>query len=162
MQICSLYPALHVSFILGVMKVDDSCLELARRIQARAATRGVTVHLLHEPATGTEKKDPSDGMCSMNDLRALLTTAKTVFWRGEMNAHGSTDSAATTASIVETLAALTDAGGVTVLCGEEAAAAVQHAGVAGRMSYISSDARSFEDLLIGRPLACVVALNDKV
>jgi 3-phosphoglycerate kinase len=49
-----------------------------------------------------------------------------------------------------------------VLCGEEAAAAVQNAGVAGRMSHISSDARSFEDLLFGRPLAGVVALNDKV
>jgi 3-phosphoglycerate kinase len=69
--------------------------------------------------------------------------------------HASAESAADTAAIVEALSGVTEAGGVTVLCGQEAAA-VEKAGLYGKVSHVS-----FEDLLLGRPLAGVEALGDK-
>jgi phosphoglycerate kinase len=152
-----------LGFYTGDVQVDDGQVDYAQRIQARATTRGVAVHLLHKPPTRTEKNDAGDtSLCTMEGLRTLLSTAKTVFWRGEVNMmQSAAESAVNTAFIVETLAARADADGVTVLSGVEATAAVQRAGVDDRMSHISTNHESFEDLLLRKSLCGVDVLADK-
>jgi phosphoglycerate kinase len=65
-----------------------------------------------------------------------------------------------TLAVAETLAELTDAGCTTVIGGGDSVAAVKKAGVAGRMSHISTGGGASLELLEGKKLPGVAALDD--
>jgi phosphoglycerate kinase len=92
---------------------------------------------------------------------ALLDGARTVVWNGPMGVFEMPSFAKGTNAIAQILAGLTEKGVITIIGGGDSAAAVQQAGLAERMTHISTGGGASLELLEGRILPGVAALNDK-
>jgi phosphoglycerate kinase len=99
------------------------------------------------------------GPQTVERFRKALLPAKTVVWNGPMGVFEFPRFAVGTVRIAEILADLKDA--TTVIGGGDSAAAVEQAGLAGKMSHISTGGGASLEFLEGRPLPGVVALQDK-
>ena len=67
-----------------------------------------------------------------------------------------------TYGVAETLAELTPKGTVTIIGGGDSVAAVEKAGLADKMSHISTGGGASLELLEGKVLPCVAALDDSL
>ena len=89
-----------------------------------------------------------------------LKGAKTVVWNGPMGVFEIESTAKGTFDIATMLAQLTDQGAVTVIGGGDSAAAAEKAGVADRISHISTGGGASLEFLEGKTLPGVAALSD--
>jgi phosphoglycerate kinase len=94
-------------------------------------------------------------------FKAVLADAKTVVWNGPMGVFEIEATAKGTFDIARLLAQLTDQGAVTVIGGGDSAAAAEKAGVAERISHISTGGGASLEFLEGKVLPGVAALSDK-
>ncbi|MCE7947845.1 MAG: phosphoglycerate kinase [Chloroflexi bacterium CFX4] len=101
------------------------------------------------------------GPATVDHYAALLNEAKTVVWNGPMGVFEMQPFAKGTNAIAQILAALTEKGVITIIGGGDSAAAVQQAELGERMTHISTGGGASLELLEGRALPGVVALNDK-
>ncbi len=99
------------------------------------------------------------GPQTVERFRKALQGAHTVVWNGPMGVFEFPRFAAGTVSIARILADLRDA--TTVIGGGDSAAAVEQAGLADKMSHISTGGGASLEFLEGQPLPGVVALQDK-
>jgi phosphoglycerate kinase len=99
------------------------------------------------------------GPRTVEEFRALLLPAKTIFWNGPMGVFEMPRFAAGTRAIAEILA---KSGAVTVVGGGDSVAAVEQMGYAERMSHISTGGGASLELIEGKTLPGVAALQDKV
>jgi phosphoglycerate kinase len=99
------------------------------------------------------------GPATVELYRKALSTAKTVVWNGPMGVFEMPRFAAGTFKVAGILAELKDA--TTVIGGGDSAAAVAQAGLADKMSHISTGGGASLEFLEGKALPGVVALNDK-
>lgn len=136
---------------VGKSRVEDDKLELASKLLARCANRGVKVHLpvdhvvadrfdeSAEPHTVTEIGDDQMGLDIGPETLAawvdVLGRCKTIFWNGPMGVSEWDSFAGGTRGVAEALAA-SDA--TTVVGGGDSAAAVARFGLSDRMSWIST------------------------
>lgn len=98
------------------------------------------------------------GPRSVEAFDAVLRKAKTVVWNGPMGVFEFPAFAAGTVAIAKCLAE-TDA--TTIIGGGDSAAAVEQAGVADKMTHISTGGGASLEFLEGRVLPGVAALQDK-
>lgn len=98
------------------------------------------------------------GPGAVEQFRAILRDARTVVWNGPMGVFEMPSFAKGTFQIAEILA---ESNATTIIGGGDSAAAVQQAGLADRMSHISTGGGASLELLEGKELPGVVALNDK-
>lgn len=101
------------------------------------------------------------GPKSIELFNNALADAKTVVWNGPMGVFEFPKFATGTVSIANTLAAITPKGAITIIGGGDSVAAVEQAGVASAMSHISTGGGASLELLEGRVLPGVAALNEK-
>lgn len=101
------------------------------------------------------------GPASIDQFRQALAGARTVVWNGPMGVFEIPDTAKGTFEVADLLAQLTDQGAVTVIGGGDSAAAAEKAGVAAKISHISTGGGASLEFLEGKTLPGVAALSEK-
>merc|ERR1712137_839718 len=94
-------------------------------------------------------------------IQDKLADCKTVIWNGPMGVFEFDKFATGTYAIADTLAELTGKGCITIIGGGDSVAAVEKAGLADKMSHISTGGGASLELLEGKVLPGVAALNEE-
>ena len=89
-----------------------------------------------------------------------ITGAKTVVWNGPMGVFETPPFDAGTVAVARALAAAADRGATAVVGGGDSAAAVAAAGLSDKMSHVSTGGGASLELLEGKELPSVMALDD--
>ena len=159
---------------IGRSLVEDDKLDAARQIFAHA---GVKLRLpvdhvvtpkiepqasyatlpIPDPAIG-DRIGVDIGPATVHDYTEVLRSAKTVVWNGPMGVFEVPPFDAGTSAIARAVA---DVKGTTIVGGGDSVSAVTHAGVADRITHISTGGGASLELLGGRTLPGVSALADK-
>ena len=98
------------------------------------------------------------GPDSVKAFQSELNECKSVIWNGPMGVFEMEAFAKGTFAIADTLANLN---GITIIGGGDSVAAVEKAGLADKMSHISTGGGASLELLEGKVLPGVAALDDK-
>jgi len=101
------------------------------------------------------------GPKSIEKFRSVITAAETIVWNGPMGVFEIEDTAKGTYAIATALAEATANGSTTVIGGGDSAAAIDQAGVADRVSHVSTGGGASLEFMEGKVLPGVAALTDK-
>jgi phosphoglycerate kinase len=101
------------------------------------------------------------GSKSIEAFRSVLEDAKTVIWNGPMGVFEIDETARGTYAIADLLAQVTAKGAITVIGGGDSASAVNKAGVADKVSHVSTGGGASLEFIEGKTLPGVAALTDK-
>jgi len=162
---------------IGASLVEDDKLDAARAITAHARERGVTLALPVDHVV-VEKLEPGAahetlpvesaaiggrmgvdvGPDTVARYQGLVATAKTVVWNGPMGVFETPPFDAGTNALANAVAAVK---GTTIVGGGDSVSAVTKAGVADRITHISTGGGASLEFLGGRVLPGVAALADK-
>lgn len=163
---------------VGNSLVEEDKLELARALEAKAKEKGVAfllptdVIVADKFAPDAEAKtvsinDIPDGWMgldigpdSIKVFQEALGDCKTVIWNGPMGVFEFEKFAAGTKAIALTLADLTKTGSITIIGGGDSVAAVEQLNLGEQMSHISTGGGASLELLEGKVLPGIAALND--
>lgn len=164
---------------VGGSLVEDDQLELATKLEAIAKEKGVALYLCSDVVVADKfAADANTKVVNVNDipdgwmgldigpdtieeLKGALSDCKTVIWNGPMGVFEMPAFAKGTNGIAECLAGLTPQGCITIIGGGDSVAAVEQAGLADQMSHISTGGGASLELLEGKVLPGVAALNEK-
>jgi phosphoglycerate kinase len=160
---------------VGKSLVEDELVDTARDLEARAKAKGVRLELPvdHVVAPKLEAGAPSEvlavGDAAIGDrmgldigpqtiakYRDVIATAKTVVWNGPMGVFEIDAFAAGTIGVANAVAAVN---GTTIIGGGDSVAAVARAGVADKMTHISTGGGASLEFLGGIELPGVAALS---
>jgi 3-phosphoglycerate kinase len=162
---------------VGKSLIEDDQLETAKNVMAKAAQSGVKILLpvdhvgtkefsadaeatqIAGEAISSEFMGMDIGPKSIDAFKGALVGAKTVFWNGPMGVFEFPKFAVGTQAIASTLAELQ--GATTIIGGGDSVSAVKKAGLAAKMSHISTGGGASLELVEGKELPGVKALNDK-
>ncbi len=161
---------------VGNSLVEEDKLELAKSLEAKAKEQGVELLLPTDVVVADNfAPDANAKTVSINDIpdgwmgldigpdsikvfQDALADCKAVIWNGPMGVFEFDKFAAGTEAIAHTLAGKSDA--VTIIGGGDSVAAVEKVGVAQKMSHISTGGGASLELLEGKTLPGIVALDD--
>lgn len=101
------------------------------------------------------------GPATIEAYGAALSGARTVVWNGPMGVFEMPAFAKGTYALAEALAAATAKGATTIIGGGDSAAAVEGAGLAERMSHVSTGGGASLELLEGKTLPGIAVLADR-
>jgi phosphoglycerate kinase len=158
---------------IGASRVEQDRLDDARRALAKAKERGIALclpsdHVIAERPDASGAVEVSGieiregwlgvdiGPKTRERFRAEIEKARTIFWNGPMGIFEVDEFAGGTIAIAEAVAAATDA--TTVVGGGDSVAAVTQAGVADRITHISTGGGASLEFLEGRKLPGIAAL----
>lgn len=156
----------------GTSLTEDDRLDLAQGLMRRAGKRLhlPTDHVCAEafaadaPSKTVEGAIPAGWMGldigpeTAKAYRAVIEKAQTVIWNGPMGVFEMDAFAKGTHGIAEAVVAATDAGAFTVVGGGDSVAAIVGAGLADRVSHVSTGGGAMLELLEGKELPGVKAL----
>ena len=101
------------------------------------------------------------GTKTIEKFRSIIIDAKTVVWNGPMGVFEIDDTAKGTYAMANALAEATDNGATTVIGGGDSASAINKAGVADRVSHVSTGGGASLEFMEGKVLPGVAALTDR-
>ena len=101
------------------------------------------------------------GSQTIQEFSTILGSARTIVWNGPMGVFEIDETARGTYAIANILADVTDRGATTVIGGGDSASAVNKAGVADRVSHVSTGGGASLEFIEGKTLPGVAALTDK-
>jgi len=101
------------------------------------------------------------GSRTIEQFRAILVDAKTVVWNGPMGVFEINETTSGTFAVANILAEITARGATTVIGGGDSAAAVNLAGVADKVSHVSTGGGASLEFMEGKVLPGVAALTDR-
>ncbi|XGV94873.1 MAG: phosphoglycerate kinase [Leptolyngbya sp. BL-A-14] len=163
---------------VGKSLVEEDKLELAKALEAKAKEKGVDLLLPTDVvladnfapdanAQTVSVESIPDGWMgldigpdSVKVFQDALSTCKSVIWNGPMGVFEFDKFAVGTEAIARTLADLTKTGTTTIIGGGDSVAAVEKVGVADQMSHISTGGGASLELLEGKELPGIAALDD--
>ena len=100
------------------------------------------------------------GPKSIEKFRSIISAAKTIVWNGPMGVFEIEDTAKGTYAIAKSLAEATANGATTVIGGGDSASAIHKAGVADKVSHVSTGGGASLEFMEGKVLPGVAALTD--
>jgi len=159
---------------VGKSLVEVDRVEMARATLEAARRRGVQIVLpvdavvaggLDSPSgravsvrdIGAEQMGLDLGPLSVERFAAVLKNARTIVWNGPMGVFETPAFATGTVAVARAVA---ESGAFSVIGGGDTVAAVNQAGVAARIGYISTAGGAFLEFLEGRTLPGVEALTE--
>ncbi len=163
---------------VGKSLVEEDKLELAHALEAKAKEQGVQLLLPTDvvvadsfsPDANSQIVDINHipdgwmgldiGPDSLKVFQAALADCKTVIWNGPMGVFEFPKFAAGTEGIAHTLAEISKTGAITIIGGGDSVAAVEKVGLADQMSHISTGGGASLELLEGKVLPGIAALDD--
>ena len=170
-------------FTVGKSLVENEMLDTARQIEARCKEAGVELLLptdhqvvdSYEPVKGDQvmaKTIPIEftnaghagmdiGIETVNHFANALTDAKTIIWNGPMGVFEEPPFDQGTIGIARSVADAAGRGAIVIVGGGDSVAAVTRAGVADRITHISTGGGATLEFLAGEELPGVAALSDK-
>jgi phosphoglycerate kinase len=101
------------------------------------------------------------GPNSIEKFRMIIVAAKTVIWNGPMGVFEIEETAKGTYAIANALAEATAKGATTVIGGGDSAAAINNAGVADKVSHVSTGGGASLEFMEGKVLPGVAVLTDR-
>ncbi len=164
---------------VGKSLCEHELADTAESIMDAADRSGCTVHLPYDVVVSKEfaANPPSLRTCNVHEvaedemildvgpqaveaLADVLKTCRTLVWNGPMGAFETVPFDAATVSLSRVAAALTKEGSlVSVAGGGDTVAALNHAGVSGDFSYVSTAGGAFLEWMEGRVLPGVAVLQ---
>ena len=162
---------------VGDSLVEDDALELARDLMNAAKGKLILpreVVIANEFSNDAQAMSvPSSenvpkgwrildiGMGAVSAFKDELKGARTIIWNGPMGVFEMPKFATGTIELAKVLAKLSSEGATTIVGGGDSVAAVQEAGIADEMSHVSTGGGASLELLEGKTLPGVAALQDK-
>ncbi len=164
---------------IGKSLLEEEKIELAKQVLEKAKKAGIKFLLPIDILVADEFKNdspssivkidniPADKMGldigpeTINLFKDEILKSKTVVWNGPMGVFEMDNFAKGTFSIAQALADVTGKGAVTVIGGGDSAAAIAKAGLADKVSHVSTGGGASLEFLEGKALPGVVALTDK-
>ena len=165
---------------IGKSLCEDDKVELARTLLEKGGEKFLlpTDYLITDKldfdgrslgATGYVPEDeiPEDGMAvdigedTIRHFADVITGARTVVWNGPMGVFEIEASAKGTFALGRALVDATEAGATTIIGGGDSASAIEKAGLADRVSHVSTGGGASLEYLEGKALPGVEALTDK-
>ena len=161
---------------VGKSLVEEDKLELAKTLEAKAKAQGVELLLPTDVVVADNFAPDANaktvsidaipdgwmgldiGPDSVKVFQDALASCNAVIWNGPMGVFEFDKFAVGTEAIANTLAAKPDA--ITIIGGGDSVAAVEKVGVAEKMSHISTGGGASLELLEGKVLPGIVALDD--
>src|SRR2546423_13486026 len=166
-------------FTVGKSLVEDDKLEMAREIKKRAEGAGVEL-LLPTDHQVVDSYDPLHsrktipieftnaglvgldiGVETVAHFANALKGAKTIIWNGPMGVFEEKPFDEGTIGVARAVAEAADNGAIVIVGGGDSVAAVTQAGVADRITHISTGGGATLEFLAGEELPGVEALNNK-
>ncbi|HEV2883363.1 MAG TPA: phosphoglycerate kinase [Pyrinomonadaceae bacterium] len=170
-------------FTVGKSLVENDMLQTAAEIKKRAEAEGVELLLptdhqvvdSYEPVKGDKivaKTIPIEftnaghagmdiGVETVSHFKNALTDARTIIWNGPMGVFEEPPFNEGTIGIARAVAEAADRGATVIVGGGDSVAAVTQAGVADRITHISTGGGATLEFLAGEELPGVTALSDK-
>lgn len=163
---------------VGKSLVEEDKLELAKSLEAKAKEKGVELLLPTDVVLADNFAPDANaktvgidniedgwmgldiGPDSIKVFQDALSDCKAVIWNGPMGVFEFEKFAAGTEAIAHTLAGLTGTGTTTIIGGGDSVAAVEKVGVAEKMSHISTGGGASLELLEGKVLPGIAALDE--
>ncbi|HYG80238.1 MAG TPA: phosphoglycerate kinase [Pyrinomonadaceae bacterium] len=166
-------------FTVGKSLVEDDMMETAREVKKQAEGAGVEL-LLPTDHQVVDSYDPLNsrktipieftnaGLVGLDigtetaaHFSDALSGAKTIIWNGPMGMFEEKPFDEGTIAVARAVADASDAGATVIVGGGDSVSAVTRAGVADRITHISTGGGATLEFLAGEELPGVTALNDK-
>merc|ERR1719284_83504 len=167
---------------VGNSLVEDDLLELVKKLEEQAKAKGVEIILPSDIACGDEfpaggkevnlkvvpAEEIPDGWLGLDngpkateEIKAALADCKTIIWNGPMGVFESPQFSKGTYDVAECIAELTEKNGaISIIGGGDSVSAVNKSGLAPKMSHISTGGGASLELLEGKVLPGVAALDE--
>lgn len=162
---------------IGKSLVEDDKVILAAALLKKARQLGVTIltpidsvgadRFAEDAETGIYRNDdfPADRMGldigpeTFKAFYDVILDSKTILWNGPMGVFEMEPFAQGTIAVARALAEATEKGAFTLIGGGDSAAAIAHAGLEDKVSYVSTGGGAMLELLEGQELPGVAALE---
>lgn len=160
----------------GKSLVEEDRIEMARDLIARAGTGiilphdctvapsvddGAKAHAVARDKIPDTEAVFDIGPRTMESYSRAIASAKTILWNGPMGVFEKPPFDSGTRAIANAMAKATSVGAITIVGGGDSAAAVSEAGLADKMSHVSTGGGASLEFLEGKPLPGVEALDNK-
>ena len=165
---------------IGNSLFDAKGAEIAKELFDKAAAKGVKIHLpvdficgdKFSPDANTKSATDKEGIpagwegmdggpASRALFAEVIARAKTIIWNGPPGVFEFDAFAGSTKAMAEAIAAATAAGAISVVGGGDTATAAKKFGVIDKVTHASTGGGASLELLEGKTLPGVAALNDK-
>ena len=170
-------------FTVGKSLVEDDMMPTALEVKRRATEQGIELLLptdhqvvdSYEPVKGEKiiaKTIPIEftnlghagmdiGVETVSHFENALKDARTIIWNGPMGVFEEPPFNEGTIGVAHAVAAAADRGATVIVGGGDSVAAITQAGVADKITHISTGGGATLEFLAGEELPGVAALNDK-
>jgi phosphoglycerate kinase len=160
----------------GKSLVEDDRVPMARDLLARAGAKivlpvdcvvagssepGVRTFLIDRDAIPPEGGVYDIGPKSVATFRDFIERSRTVLWNGPMGMFEMDAFSEGTTGVARAVADATAAGATTIVGGGDTASAVEQAGLADKVTHVSTGGGASLEFLEGRPLPGIEILDDK-